>query len=310
MNADVREALVQSRGVTMVPKTIQIFLPSGDPRGIRIAEVTTRIVQVIEVPRSRLKEFFAMPECQQVGLYFLCGNADVEDGPKVYIGQTGNLKQRLTKHNKSEDKDFWDRVLIVLSRTNSLTQTHALFLEWHCLQATRAAGRYSDENGNSGSRPHTPRPLEAECLEIYETASTLLATLGQPLFVPLSGSRPSDEQGVYHCKKSDADGRGLYTEEGFVILKGSSGRMDSVASFKGSRLETKRQDLIASGILKEEAQRLIFQKDHLFSSPSQAASMLMARSANGWKAWVDDKGQPLDHLRQEDSGRETEQENG
>lgn len=38
--------------VTMVPKTIQIFLPSGDPRGIRIAEVTTRIVQVVEVPLS------------------------------------------------------------------------------------------------------------------------------------------------------------------------------------------------------------------------------------------------------------------
>ena len=188
--------------MTMVPKTIQIFLPSGDPRGIRIAEVTTRIVQAIEVPRSQLSEFFAMKESQQVGVYFLCGNADVEDGPKVYIGQTGNLKQRLAKHNKSEEKDFWDRVLVVLSRTNSLTQTHALFLEWHCIQAVRAAGRYSDENGNSGTRPHTPLPLEADCLEIYETASTLLATLGQPLFLPLSGGcllytspSPRDQRG-------------------------------------------------------------------------------------------------------------------
>ena len=48
MNADSKDALDPSRGVTMVPKTIQIFLPSGDPRGIRIAEVTTRIVQVVE----------------------------------------------------------------------------------------------------------------------------------------------------------------------------------------------------------------------------------------------------------------------
>lgn len=28
------------------PKTIQIFLPGGDPTGIRVAESTTRIVQV------------------------------------------------------------------------------------------------------------------------------------------------------------------------------------------------------------------------------------------------------------------------
>lgn len=33
------------------PKTIQIFLPSGDPQGIRIVEITTRIGQLIEVPR-------------------------------------------------------------------------------------------------------------------------------------------------------------------------------------------------------------------------------------------------------------------
>ena len=38
------------------PQTIQIYLPGGDPRGIRIAELTTRIVQVLEVPRSMLAE--------------------------------------------------------------------------------------------------------------------------------------------------------------------------------------------------------------------------------------------------------------
>jgi len=52
------------------PQTIQIFLPAGDPQGIRIAEITTRIVRVIEVPRSLLGEFFKMPEAEQVGVYF------------------------------------------------------------------------------------------------------------------------------------------------------------------------------------------------------------------------------------------------
>jgi len=49
------------------PKTIQIFLPGGDPRGVRIAEITTRTVQVIEVPRSLLPGFLKMPESEQVG---------------------------------------------------------------------------------------------------------------------------------------------------------------------------------------------------------------------------------------------------
>jgi hypothetical protein len=40
---------------------------------MRVAEITTRIVRVIEVPRSQLADFLKMPEAQQVGVYFLMG---------------------------------------------------------------------------------------------------------------------------------------------------------------------------------------------------------------------------------------------
>lgn len=74
------------------PKTIQIFLPSGEPTGIRVAEITTRIVQVIEVPRKRLPEFFAMPESTQVGVYYLLAVPEDGSAPQVYIGQTGDSR--------------------------------------------------------------------------------------------------------------------------------------------------------------------------------------------------------------------------
>lgn len=47
----------------------------------------------------------------------------------------------------------------------SLTQTHAQFLEWHCLQEIRKAARYADANGNCPGKPHTLEPLHAECVE-------------------------------------------------------------------------------------------------------------------------------------------------
>ena len=76
--------------MTPTPKTIQIFLPGGDPRGLRVAEITTRIVQVIEVPRTRLDEFSRMPESGQVGVYFLFGADESGADLQVYIGQTGD----------------------------------------------------------------------------------------------------------------------------------------------------------------------------------------------------------------------------
>jgi hypothetical protein len=51
--------------------TIKIFLPSGEPHGISIAENTACIVQVIEVPRSLLADFLAMEQSSQVGVLVL-----------------------------------------------------------------------------------------------------------------------------------------------------------------------------------------------------------------------------------------------
>ena len=61
---------------------------------MRIAEITTRIVWVIEVPRSRLADFIKMPEAQQVGVYFLMGELSEAGLPRVYIGQSGSVGNR------------------------------------------------------------------------------------------------------------------------------------------------------------------------------------------------------------------------
>lgn len=61
--------------MTPSAKTIQIFLPTGNPRGIRSAEMTTRTVRLIEVPRVHMKDFLNMEDSTQVGLYFLVGNS-------------------------------------------------------------------------------------------------------------------------------------------------------------------------------------------------------------------------------------------
>ncbi len=283
------------------PKTIQIFLPGGDPRGIRIAEITTRIVQVIEVPRSLLQEFLKMDESDQVSLYFLFGNAGDGGEPRVYIGQTGDLRARLVSHNQK--KDFWERALVLISRTNSLTQTHGLYLEWHSLQAVRKAGRYADENGNAGTKPHTPAPLQADCHEIFETGRTLLATLGYPVFDPVAGplgggkTSAKDDDEVFFLKASGTDGRGLYTPEGFVVLKGSVGRKANLPSIVGGSEESFRKKLVANGVMLEDGEQVVFPKDHLFGSPSMAAIALVGGTANGWKVWKNADGVTLDKLK-------------
>jgi hypothetical protein len=284
--------------MSLTPQTIQIYLPGGDPRGIRVAEITTRIVQLIEVPRSLLPTFVQMPESTQVALYFLVGESDDGTERRVYVGQSGDLRTRLMAHNKN--KAFWQRALVMVSRTHSLTPTHALFLEWHALQTIRQAGRFSDDNGNSASRPHTPAPMQADCLELFHTGRTLLATLGFPLFEPVAKpAEGADANQPFLCTASGAHGRGQYTEEGFVVLKGSVGRLKNVPSIVGTAGESLRQRLLEQGVMRPEGDTVVFERDHLFRSPSMAAVALLGRTANGWIEWKTPQGKTLDEVKRQ-----------
>ena len=269
---------------------------------MRVAEITTRIVRVIEVPRSQLAEFLKRADAQQVGVYFLLGELSEAGLPRVYIGQSGCVGTRLAQHN--QNKDFWNRALVVISLTDNLTQTHALFLEWFAIQQATQAGRYSLENGNAGARPHTPAPLEADCHEIHETAATLLATLGQPIFEPLTGTpqqvdgKPQEPE-LFYCRGPQANGVGEYTSEGFVVHKGSTARIGNVASIQGGSQERFRQQLVTDGVLAQHGDSYVFTRDHLFASPSMAAIAVMGRSANGWLEWKTEQGQTLDGAKRQ-----------
>lgn len=276
------------------PRTIQIYLPNGDPRGVRVAELTTSIIRVVEVPRSMLPEFKQMPEAEQVALYFLFGNGEAQDS-MVYIGQSGCVGKRLDTHNSN--KDFWNKALVVVSMTNNLTQTHAQYLEWSSIKAAMEVGRYAVENGKAGTKPHTPAPLQADCEDIQDTARMLLATLGFPVFEPIAAqSSNGTPVELFFCTGGSIDGVGEYTAEGFVVLKGSKGRLATVASY-GVANEAMRAKLISSGVMQEEGGFLVFTKDHAFSSPSSASMALLGRTSNGWIDWKSADGKTLDDVK-------------
>ena len=83
----------------------------------------------------------------------------------------------------------------------------------------------------------------------------------------------------YELKGPDAEGRGIYTEAGFVVRAGSRARREIAPSARS--VTAVHQRLLTEGVLEEIDGQLRFVRDHLFRTPSGAAAAVLGRTAKG-----------------------------
>lgn len=290
---------------TATAKTIQIYLPTGEPRGIRIAEITTRIVKAVLIPRSDLPQGKLRKELDLPGIYFLFGEDEDGAKPVAYIGQTEDARKRLDSHNKT--KTFWKTAIFCVSKTQNFTQAHIRYLEWYCMQRAVEVARYTLDNGQvPDNSTYVPEPMEAELLDVFETVSTLVSTFGYPVFEPLA--KLSSTTIAFYCRGGGSEGKGELVEDGFVVHEGSKARMEVVTSAMSS-VTPQREKLLAAGVIEERNGEYVFTQDYLFTSPSTAAAVVLGRTANGWVEWKDKTGATLSEVHRDiDDGEELSDE--
>jgi len=276
----------------MQGKTNQIFLPDGNPRGVKIAEITSRTVSVVLVPRAHLEIAGKRPELPNVGLYFLVGEVETEGNQQVYVGESEDCLGRLRQHNTS--KDFWRVALVAISKTQYFTKTHVKYLEWHCHQSINRAGRYRLENTTVPTRPYISESMKADLEDNFDTLQILVSTLGYPLFDEFKIPEKKD---LLVCRGKDAEAKGEYTEDGLVVFQNSKANVEESKSAQGTWVTKIRSPLIDAGILVREGNVYQFTRNHVFSSPSAAAVAVLARNANGWLEWKYADGRTLDEVK-------------
>lgn len=257
-------------------KTIQIFLPDGNPRGIKIADITSRTVQILLIPRSSLDEVAKRYAIQNVGIYFLIGSTEEGAKPILYIGEAENCLIRLKQHNKN--KEFWNTAVVATSKTQFFTKSHIKYLEWYCYDSAKKADRYTLENNQIPSKPYIPEPVEADLMDNFDTIKILVSTLGFPLFDTIA--KPKQKKDILNCKGKNAVAQGEYTEDGVVVFAGSTANVGESKSVQ-AWISDKRNKLIEQGVLKLKDNVYIFTSNYIFPSPSAASAVVLGRSANG-----------------------------
>lgn len=281
-------------------RTIRVFLADGTPTGILTAEIMASWTgKAIVAPRSRLADLLSRPEVTRTGVYVLSG-PDPNDPlrSKVYIGEADSVKARLVQHNADEAKDFFTRVLVVVSKDENLTKGHARFLESRLIALTQAARRATLANGTAPDFTLLPEADTADMEFFVEQISPILPILGfdfaQPQATISSPAKPeSGPTPVFEMKAVGVTARAVETESGFLILKGSTARANGTQSWETYKVL--RDSLLERGQLVPTADpnTLSFAEDVAFASPSAAAAVVYAGNINGRVAWkVEGTGQP------------------
>ena len=271
--------------------TVRIFLTKGSPTSVRTAEISNWTGKAVAGPRSQLEELLKREEAGKPGVYFLAG-VDPESGrDRVYIGEAEVIRSRIKGHLS---RDFWKSLVFFESKDENLTKAHIKYLEGKLIERAREVGRFELENAQA-SGSHLPESDAADMDIFLARMEQLLPILGQEFLKPVvkTGSKTTKANQL-SCEIKGLKATGRQTENGFVVLRGSEAVLEERPSTSKYRYAANlRAGLLADGVLETQDDRLVFVRDHEFSSPSAAAAVVHGGQANGLAAWKDSKGVSL-----------------
>jgi hypothetical protein len=191
--------------------SVRVFLPDGDPAGLKVIEKSNWTGTGLVIPRTLFAEAKKRSEFDRAGVYILVGEADAAPLPKVYVGEGDPIRPRLEQHGRA--KDFWTHAVIFTSKDQNLNKAHVQRLESRLVELAREAKRCVLDNGNV---PQPPSLSEADVAEVegfLDDIRLCLPTLGYPFFERAATVVDESSETLVH-KTRGIEARGADTPQG------------------------------------------------------------------------------------------------
>lgn len=286
----------------MKPRSINIFLLDGDPDGVKVAQIAMSTIQAIAFRRNQLRRVRdTFPEIERPGVYVLIGADETEPGRLLgYIGESEGVGGRLATHSADAARAFWNDTVVLVSKDENLTKSHARYVEASLIRAVGDNPRWTLPNTNrpSSDAGKLPLPDRVAMDEFIDQTKTLVGALGWDLFKVVRGPvTPAAQVAEAPPSPSPATAeRFSFRGEGFdaemkigpsgeiIVTGGSKARLRTTPTIPKGTVAM-RQMLQERGVLKPTPEHLVFEGEYVFSSPSAAAAVVTGASANGRIVW-------------------------
>ena len=267
-------------------RTITTFLIDGVPEGNRYAFISNRICRMYVVYRSNLDILSTRQDLQTPAFYVLLGE-DEKTNPMAYIGETENFRERVKDHDSK--KTFWQKALVFVAKDSTTTKADVQYLEYLAIPEARKANNYVlAENKQTPKEPNLPEHRKSDMDDFFEDVKLLTSFSGCNLF----DVTDVNKEHIFYVKGRGCEARGFYSSKGFTVLKDSIIAKSSVPSLTW---KDGRESLLKE-CTRDNGDKLILNTDKTFPTPSTAANFCLGSNNNGWLAWKDKDGQPLDDV--------------
>jgi len=273
--------------------TVKLYMPSGDPEGLKVIEKSNWIGRGVAFPRSLFSEARRRQEIDQAGVYILIGESDDTALPRVYIGEGDPVRPRIDEHIRK--KEFWNRAVFFTSKDNDLNKAHIQYFESRLYSLAASSRRCAIDNDNAPTLPSLTSQDHSDAELFLADILLCMPILGYGFFTPPL-TRASQAK-KYHLKARGIEARGYESSQGFVVRAGSTVARDEVDSIQ-PYLSAGRADLLARGVIVEDGGSYKLSGDYLFASPSSAAGILLGRSSNGRELWKTTDGRTLKSIQE------------
>jgi hypothetical protein len=277
--------------------SVRIFIPDGEPEGLRIVEKSNWTGQGVMFPRSLFPQARQRPELKRTGVYVLWGPGESGHLPRAYVGERDPVLQRLEQHAKS--KDFWTHAVAFSSKDQNLNKAHVQYIESRLVELALEAKRCELDNGNVPQPPSLSEADVADAEGFLADVLLCLPVVGVSLFEQAKVTGPRGHDLLLKAKGIQA--RGIETPQGFVVRAGSQAVKNEVPSIH-AYLKELRRALIDKGVLWADGEVYRLTQDYTFASPSTAAGVMLGRTANGRIEWKDVKGRTLKDIQGAEAG--------
>ena len=284
------------------PFSIRIFVPDGDPDGLRLVEKSNWTGIGVVFNRTGYKQVVSRPEFDRTGIYVLVGFSEESVLPTLYIGEGDPVKNRLNNHYSN--KEFWDWGVFFVTKDSSLNKAHVKHLESRLLELAKSAKQCRLDNAGSSLPPTLSEAELADVESFLLDMLNIFPLLGLGVFEK-TVTKKANKKDLLHIKAKGIEASGYEDPKGFVVMK-NSGMVKAETNSIHKGMSNLRAELLQQEVVVETNGGLVFAEDYVFSSPSTAAGVVQGRAANGREDWKTKNGKTLKEIQTENAANDQE----